>query len=268
MHDFTTVTELPGDAASAEQIARACSRYGWALDYCRGQDVIEAACGSGMGLGLIAQRARSLLAGDVSEKMIDRVRAHYGSRLNVTQFGAERIPAPDRSADVILLFEAIYYLPDAARFVTEAARVLRPGGRLLLATANKDLFDFNPSPFSHRYFGVPELRELLAGGGFSCEFFGDSPLSRIGLRQKLLRPAKRFAARSRLIPQTMAGKRWLKRLVFGQLQPMPAELAERQVSALAAPAPLDSTRACVDHKIIFCAARLDSARHNPDTTRT
>jgi SAM-dependent methyltransferase len=254
--DFTTVTEQPGDAASAEQLARVASRYGWALDYCAGKDVIEVACGSGMGLGLLAQRSRSLLAGDISEAMVERVRAQYGTRLRVEPFEAGRIPVPDRSVDVILMFEAIYYLPDAQRFVDEAARVLRPGGQLLLTTANKDLFDFNPSPFSLRYFGVPELRGLLTG--FHCEFFGDSPLSRIGLRQKLLRPVKRLAARAGLIPRTMAGKRWLKRLVFGKLQPLPGELSEHHLVARVLPTPLDSARACTDHKIIFCAARLDA----------
>jgi len=39
---------------------------------------------------------------------------------------------------VIILFEAIYYIPDAEKFVEECARVLRLGGKVLIATANKD----------------------------------------------------------------------------------------------------------------------------------
>jgi SAM-dependent methyltransferase len=187
--------------------------------------------------------------------MVEHACRHYGDRVRVTRFDAQSLPYPDRSKDTILLFEAIYYLPDAERFVAECGRVLRSGGQVLIVTANKDLWDFHPSPYTHRYYGVRELAELFARHRFVCEFFGFQDVRRAGLRQRVLRPLKRMAVSTGLMPQTMAGKRWLKRIVFGSEIPMPAELSPG-ASGYVAPQPIASGAADVRHKIIYCAARL------------
>jgi SAM-dependent methyltransferase len=101
------------------------------------------------------------------------------------------MPFDDKSKDVIILFEAIYYLPNVEEFIKECIRVLRPGGCVLIATANKDLYDFNPSPHSHTYYGVVELNELISSHGFKTEFFGDTPVERVPLRQRIFRPIKK-----------------------------------------------------------------------------
>ena len=49
------------------------------------------------------------------------------------------MPYKDNSIDVIILFEAIYYLPSVEKFVSECWRILRDRGKVLIATANKDL---------------------------------------------------------------------------------------------------------------------------------
>jgi hypothetical protein len=132
---------------------------------------------------------------------------------------------------------------------------LRPGGALLIVTANRDLYDFNPSPHSIEYHGVVELQRLLSQHGFRCDFFGDTPLDTISLKQRVLRPVKKAVVASGLMPSSMAGKKLLKRLVFGQLVPMPAEIgadmAERKTPTRLPPDRPDRT-----HKVIFCAAIL------------
>ncbi len=253
--EYLSVTELAGDEVSREQIERICRRYYWAADRCGGKDVLEVACGTGQGLGLLKATARSVAAGDISEPMVRKAQAHYGQRVDIKVMDAEKLPIPSRSVDSVLLFEAIYYLRDPGTFLSECARVLRPGGEVLITTANKDLFDFNPSPFSVRYYGVPELKDLLAMHGFSSAFFGDTPLESVSLRQRLLRPIKQFAVRFRLMPRTMRGKKLLKRLVFGRLMSMPAEIgpdtAPRQL-----PISLPADTPDLTHKVIFCLATL------------
>ena len=127
----------------------------------------------------------------------------------------------------------------------------------MIATANKDLYDFNPSPFSTQYFGVPELDTLLSKHGFSGRFFGAYPVSDLSVRQKILRPMKTLAARLNLIPKTMAGKKWLKRIVFGGLTRMPPEIDPRQYAYLQ---PFEiSPRDVDDHyKVIYCVASRKS----------
>lgn len=253
--DFLAVTELAGDEVSGEQVERICRRYYWAGQYCSGKEVLEVACGTGQGLGYLASLAKSVVAGDYSQPILDIAARHYGNRIELRRFDAQQIPFPDRSLDVVILFEALYYLSDANRFFSEARRVLRPGGKLLIATANKDLYDFTPSPHSFQYYGVPELAGALARHGFRTEFFGDTPVGAVSGRQRLLRPLKALASRFGLIPESMAAKKLLKRLVFGQLTRMPAEI-DGKTAAQVAPAPIAAGRADTSHKVIFCAASM------------
>jgi SAM-dependent methyltransferase len=251
--DFVSVTEISGDDVTREQVERLARRYFWAGEYCRGKDVLEVACGTGPGVGYLASLARSITAGDFSEALLDIARRHYGRRFDFRQFDAQQMPFPDGSFDVVLICEALYYIPDAERFLRESCRVLRPGGVLLIASANKDLFDFNPSPHSTRYFGVAELGEVLARHRFDPAFFGDTPVGTVSLRQQLLRPVKALAARLGVIPQSMAAKKLLKRIVFGGLIEMPAEIVATTAERVA-PTPLPAGNPDRSHKVIFCAA--------------
>lgn len=253
--DFVSVTELAGDEVSAEQVERICRRYFWAAEYCRGKDVLEAACGTGQGVGYLEGLARTITAGDYSETILAMARKHYGERFAFRQFDAQDMPYPDASFDVVILFEAIYYLRDAFKFFAECRRLLRPGGVLLIASANKDLYDFNPSPHSFRYFGVLELNSELQKFGFTCQCFGDSPIEAASLRQKLLRPVKMIASRLGLIPKSMSAKKLLKRFVFGSLVKMPAEIRDDSCPHVA-PEALPADRPDTRHKVLFCAARL------------
>jgi ubiquinone/menaquinone biosynthesis C-methylase UbiE len=51
---------------------------------------------------------------------------------------AERIPLPDSSCDVALMFLVLHHVPDQRAAAAEVARVLRPGGRLLVRSAFAD----------------------------------------------------------------------------------------------------------------------------------
>ena len=251
--DYTALTEVAGEEVSREQVDRMVHRYAWAGRLCAGRDVVEVACGSGQGLGHLASVARSVRAGDVSPELVARARAIHGEAIPVEQLDAHALPYPDASADVILLFEALYYLRDPDRFVGECARVLRPGGKVLVATANKDLWDFNPSPHSHRYFGAVELPVLFARHGFGVRLFGDTPVDAVSLRQRILRPVKKVVVSLGLMPRTMGGKKLLKRLVFGSMVAMPARL-EIPPGLDWSPAPILAGEPDRRHKVLLCEA--------------
>ena len=251
---FVEVTELAGTDISVEQLQRMSHRYHWAALYCGQKDVLEVACGSGPGLGILTRVAQSLEAGDFSAEILALAQRHYAGRVGLTRFDAQSLPFAAASKDVIILFEAIYYVPDAARFVQECRRVLRSRGKVLIATANKDLPDFNPSPFSHSYYGAADLARLFDANGFDCELFGYLPVGSVSWRQKLLRPVKKLVVALNLMPKTMAGKKLLKRLVFGRLTPMPAELPT-QGTRIDAPARLEA-QPDRTYKVLYCCATL------------
>ena len=254
--DFISVTEISGEQVSLEQIERLCHRYCWAGTWCVGQDVVEVACGTGQGIGYLKGLSKSVEAGDISEPILSIARRHYKDKVSLSLFSAQNMPFSDSSKEIILLFEAIYYLPDVNQFLRECKRALRPNGKVLIATANKDLYDFNPSPNSYEYYGVVELRELFVRNGFSCEFFGCFPVDSISWRQRLLRPIKKLMVSLGLIPRTMAGKKLLKRLVFGRLQQMPAEITA-EMFPYNSPNSIESWQADMKHKVIYCAATLN-----------
>lgn len=256
MTSFVEVTELAGDEVSQEQVDRVCSRYSWAQGYSAGKDVLEVACGTGPGLGLLRATARSLVAGDISEPILERARSHYRDRVDIRRIDALSLPFADRSLDVIILFEALYYVPDAERFADECRRVLRPDGVVLISNANKDLFDFNPSPHSHVYHGVVELKQLFEKRGFKTRFWGDVPIASVSLKQKLFRPVKRAVVALNLMPKSMAGKKLLKRLVFGQMTAFPAEILPAMLKASPTLVPISDGGPDRHHKVLLCEARL------------
>jgi SAM-dependent methyltransferase len=253
--DCAAVTELAGDDVTHEQVVRLCQRYYWAGSYCKDRAVIEIACGTGSGLGYLGGIARSVTAGDITVEMLKTAKTHYGARAKLLALDATALPFADDSADVILLFEAIYYIGPVDAFVAECKRVLRTGGVLLIASANKDLPDFNPSPYSTDYFNPPGFKELLEPAGFTVRCFAGAPVDLPSPMQRILRLAKRIAVRFDLIPHTMGGKKLLKRLVFGRLEGLPAEIAEG-TAPYEPPVAISSDNADRLHKVLFCEATL------------
>lgn len=255
MVDYTTVTEISGDKVSKEQVQRMCNRYFWAGEHIRDKEVLEVACGAGHGLKYFATTARRVVAGDITDTLVTKAKANAGPTVEIHRLNADSLPFADQSFDTIILFEAIYYLENPSYFLKECQRVLKPQGKLLIATANKDLFDFNPSPYSHQYYGVPELNTLLAQYGFKSRFFGDTPLQSVPLKQKILRPIKKLAVKLNLIPKSMKGKQFLKKLVFGEMMEMPHFISSETMSYIK-PTEIPNFLQDKKHKVIFCEATL------------
>ena len=58
--DYSIITEFPGLKATQEQIQRMYQRYCFIREFAQGKDVLEVACGAGMGLGYIAKVANAV----------------------------------------------------------------------------------------------------------------------------------------------------------------------------------------------------------------
>ncbi|WP_332689803.1 class I SAM-dependent methyltransferase, partial [Devosia sp.] len=218
---FVDVVEVGGAHVAPEQMLRTHHRYFWAEQYCRGSDVLEVGCGSGIGLPFLKSIARHVEAGDYSEEVLAICRERHGDIVPLKQFSAEDLPYGDATFDAVILFEAMYYIPDVSKFIAECRRVLRPHGVVLIATANNKLFDFTPSPYFTRYLNVTDFAREFGAEGFAVECFGFISVNQVSLRQKVLRPVKAMASRLNLIPKSMGGKEWLKKLFFGSLVQMP-----------------------------------------------
>jgi ArsR family transcriptional regulator len=95
-------------------------------------DVIDIASGDGALAELVAPRARSVLCVDVSPRIAAAGRARLAHLSHVTFEVADMhaLPLEDARFDAALLMHALSYAHDPAAVLREAARVLRPGGRL------------------------------------------------------------------------------------------------------------------------------------------
>jgi ubiquinone/menaquinone biosynthesis C-methylase UbiE len=253
--DYSTVTELPGGNATKEQLARMFHRYCFAASFCKGKDVLEVACGAGQGLGYLARRARRVVGGDYTEKLVQAAKDYYKDRVEVHHLDAHQLPFEDKSFDVVILYEAIYYLGKPDKFLQEARRVLRDGGVLLIATVNKDWSEFNPSPFSTHYFSVPELGKMLQDNGFKVEFYGAFSALPDGLKEKTIGTVKKIAVALHLIPKTMKGKEFLKRIFFGKLIPLLPEIKDG-MSEYTPPVPISYDKPDFEYKVIYTVARV------------
>ena len=247
--DFSQVTEVAGEKVTREQIQRMLTRYLFAAQYCQNKDVLEVACGSGQGLGLLSHQARTLVGADYSDHLIQKVAQHYHQRIPLARLDAHALCFKNLTFDTIILYEAIYYLRQPEKFVQECHRVLRPGGTLLICTANKDLPDFNPSPHSYQYFSPPEFGFLLESFDFSLECYGDCLVDNDPLHT-FMSFVKKTMVRLDLMPKTMRGKQLFKRIVFGKLVDMPAELTAEDWSGNL-PQPIDPQIPDTQHKVIF-----------------
>lgn len=224
--EFTTITEVPNAGATADQLRILYTRYDLAAKVAAGKEVLEVACGAGVGLGLLARVARRVAGGDIDAHNCSIAEETYRGRadIRIEHLDAQNLPFPDESFDVVVLFEALYYIPSPDAFFREARRVLRPGGSLLISTVNCRWGGFNPSPFSVKYFDAAELAEELARRGFTLEVLGGFPESAGGPAHKVIGLIRKVAVALHLIPKTMKGKEWLKRMFYGKLTPIPSDL--------------------------------------------
>ncbi|HEV8597216.1 MAG TPA: class I SAM-dependent methyltransferase [Candidatus Dormibacteraeota bacterium] len=214
--DYTTVTETWGLPASPEQLAMQYHRYRVAAELCKGRDVLEVGCGSGMGLPYLAQHARRVIGGDYTMALLREARAQL-PHMDLVRMDAEHLPIADRALDVVLMLEMIYYVRDQTAAFAECRRVLRAGGSLMVCVPNPDRPDFNPSPFSTRYPDASSLTRLFEDHGFEVKIFGAFPVEAESSRDRLLAPVRHFAVRYRLIPNSMRAKALVKRVLYGPL---------------------------------------------------
>jgi len=100
-----------------------------------GRDVLELGCGTGKNTEWLAARARSIVALDFSDGMLARAGERLAGAAHV-RFVRHDVrdpwPVPDAAMDVVVGNLVLEHVADLAPVYAEAARVLRPGGRLLL----------------------------------------------------------------------------------------------------------------------------------------
>jgi ArsR family transcriptional regulator len=141
--------------------------------------VLDAGTGTGRMLELLAPHARRAVGVDVSPEMLaiarDRIAQAGLAHCQVRLADAYRLPFASGSGvsgfDVVLFHQVLHYLDDPQAAVAEAARVMRAGGRLVIADFAPHDLEFLRNDFAHRRLGFAdrEVQGWLEAAGLKAQ---------------------------------------------------------------------------------------------------
>ena len=173
-------------------------RYAFARPLAHGLRVLDAACGEGYGSALLADAAEEVLGLDISPQAIAHARVRYGTRANL-RFDVADCTAldhlPSASFDLIASFETLEHVEAQERMLDGFARLLKPGGLLLVSTPDKR--NYSDIPGTVNEYHVRELyrdqfEALLASRFAAHRLFGQKLLFQSALWD-VTDPARRDA---------------------------------------------------------------------------
>lgn len=139
-------------------------------------DVLDIASGDGVLAELLSPHADRYVCIDSSQRVVAAAseRLRRFDNVEVREGDMHALPFPDASFDLVVLMHALTYAARPAQAVAEAARVLRPGGRLLLSSLARHEHRSVVQSYGHVNLGFTqkELRKFAQKAGLTianCE---------------------------------------------------------------------------------------------------
>ncbi len=124
---------------------------------------IDIGAGTGANIGLYPAAVTEFVLAEPDPHMVKRLRARAGSEGEVVQAPAERLPFEDSSFDTAIFTLVLCTVPDPSAALTEAARILEPGGHLLFLEHVR-----SPDPRLARWQDRLERPWRFCGDGCHC----------------------------------------------------------------------------------------------------
>ena len=136
-------------------------RYAFACKLLRGLEILDIASGEGYGTHALSKVAKSITGMDVDLETVRHAIEKYALDYRVGT--AERIPIESAIFGAAVSFETIEHLSHPEKFLKELSRILKPGGRLVISTPNKDVYHHGQeaNPFHISELTLAEFREIL-----------------------------------------------------------------------------------------------------------
>ncbi|MGA8113312.1 MAG: class I SAM-dependent methyltransferase [Actinocatenispora sp.] len=123
--------------------------------------VLEAGIGEGYGAAMLAADGHRVVGLDYDPVTVRHVRQRYPA-VPVARGNAVHLPFATGSQDAVVSMQLIEHLWDQPRHIAECARLLRPGGHLVVATPNRYTFSPGYDPATDRPRNLYHTREFSA----------------------------------------------------------------------------------------------------------
>ena len=140
------------------------------LDPRAGDRVLDVACGAGALVAEVAPHVERAVGVDLSEGMLELARSRLPDGLANVEFvqgPSDALPFEDGAFTALVCTTALHHFPDPQRSFDEMARVLAPGGRLVIGDVSRDsltarLADPLFRRFEKGHVGLRRKREIEA----------------------------------------------------------------------------------------------------------
>ena len=139
-----------------------------------GDIILDAASGFGYGAAYMSRFCDKVYALDIAQDNIDFAKSSYQLPNVIWQNGdVTQLPYDDHYFDAYISFETMEHLPlDIVElYFTEAVRVLKKGGKMIISTPNRDMRMHVNNPFHIKEYSFPEFDTILRKYFSIAEYF-------------------------------------------------------------------------------------------------
>ena len=166
---------LPDVPAENYWYRRHLAVYRWVAERCRGQDVVDMACGEGYGTAVLAERAARVTGVDANPE------AHEHARLKYTRPGVrfvrDLVETYDEPCDAVVFLQTIEHVQNPGAILGHLRALLRPGGVAYVSTPNvltlaPDGAERSGNPWHVKEYRAAEFRALCEASFDRVELFG------------------------------------------------------------------------------------------------
>ena len=133
--------------------------------------VADLGCGTGAMAAILAPHVKRVIGIDASDEMLDAARERNGATTNIEwrKGTLEALPISADSVNAATLMLVLHHLPSPAQALSEAARILKPGGRVLIVDMAPHEKEEYRQQMGHVWLGFSEeqMKKMLTTAGFT-----------------------------------------------------------------------------------------------------